>query len=104
MIVTSVTNNSLTVADGSQCVVVLHVLTDDPPLGENGVGAQGVHVKAAPGPHQVISADVTCASTDGEVPVGQGEGGVLQHVLVVSNKSVGETRLLGACLFILLDF
>lgn len=100
MIVTSVTNNSLTVADGSQCVVVLHTLTDDPPLGEDGVGAQGVHVKAAPGPHQVISADVTCASTDGKVPVGQGEGGVLQHVLVVSNKSVGETRLLGACCFI----
>ncbi len=76
-------NNSLTVADGPQRVVVFHALTDDPPLGEDGVGAQGIHVKAAPGTHQVIRADVTCVSTDGKVPVGQGEGGVLQHVLVV---------------------
>lgn len=75
-------NDHLTVADGSQRVVVLHGLTHDPPLREDGVGADGVHVEAAPGAQQVIRADVTRASTDGKVPVGQGEGGVLEHVLV----------------------
>lgn len=77
------TNNSLTVADGSQCVVVFYALTDDPPLGEDGVEAQGIHVKVAPGSHQVVCADVTCVSPNGKVPVGQGERGVSQHVLVV---------------------
>lgn len=77
---------SLTVADGSERVIVLYALADDPPLGEDRVGAQGIHVKAAPGSHQVIGADVACASTDGKVPVGQGEGRVTQHVLVVSNE------------------
>lgn len=80
------TGSSLTVADGAQCVVVVHTLTDDPPLGEDGVGAQGIHVEAAPGSHQVVRADVTSAPPDGKVPVGQGEGGVLQHVLVIFNK------------------
>lgn len=42
---------SLTVADGSQCVVVLYALAYDPPLGEEGVAAEGIHVKAAPGSH-----------------------------------------------------
>lgn len=73
--------SSLTVADGSQRVVVLHALTDDSPLGEYGVRTQRVHVKIAPGSHQVICADVTCVSPDSKVPVGQGEGRVLQHVL-----------------------
>lgn len=73
--------SSLTVADGSQRVVVLHALTDDSPLGEDRVRTQRVHVKIAPGSHQVICADVTCVSPDSKVPVGQGEGGVLQHVL-----------------------
>ena len=70
-----------TVADGAQRVVILHALADDPPLGEEGVGAQGVHVKAAPGAHEVVGADVTRAAADGKVPVGQSEGGILQHVL-----------------------
>lgn len=78
--------HSLTVADGSQCVVVLHALTDDPPLGEDGVEAQGIHVKVAPGSHQVVCADVTRVSADGEVPVRQRERGVPQHVLVVRQK------------------
>lgn len=73
--------SSLTVADGSQRVVVLHALTDDSPLGKDGVRTQRVHVKIAPGSHQVICADVTCVSPDSKVPVGQGEGRVLQHVL-----------------------
>ena len=40
----------LTVADGAQRVVVIDTLTDDPPLGEYGVRADGVHIKGAPGP------------------------------------------------------
>lgn len=38
----------LTVADGSQCVIVLHTLTDHPPVGEDGVGADGIHIEVAP--------------------------------------------------------
>lgn len=83
--------DALTVADGSECVIVLDALTHHPPLGEDGVGAQGIHVEAAPGAHQVVRADVTCAAADGEVPVGQSEGRVLQHVLVVSWR--GKSRL-----------
>lgn len=70
-----------TVADGAHGVVVVHALADDPPLCEHRVGADGAHVKCAPGSQQVICADVTLAASDGKVPVGQGEGGVAQHVL-----------------------
>lgn len=63
--------NVLTVADGAQRIVVLHALADDPPLGEDGVWADGAHVKGAPRSHQVIGADVTLAAPDGKVPVGQ---------------------------------
>lgn len=63
--------NVLTVADGAHCIIVFYALTDDPPLGEDGVGADGAHVKGAPRSHQVISADVTLAAPDGKVPVGQ---------------------------------
>lgn len=71
----------LTVADGAQSVVVIHTLTDDPPLREDRVGADGAYIEGAPGSHQVVGADVTVAASDGEVPVGQGKGGVAQHAL-----------------------
>lgn len=70
-----------TVADGAQSVVVVHALADDPPLREHRVGADGVQIKRTPGAQQVIGTDVTLAASDGEVPVGQGKGGVAQHVL-----------------------
>lgn len=76
----------LTVADGSQCVIVLYAFTHDSPLREDGVGAQGIHIKTAPGSHQVICADVTCVSTNGKVPIGQGKGWILQHVLFIRYK------------------
>lgn len=75
-----------TVADGAQSVVVIHTLADDPPLWEHRVGADGAHIKCAPGSQQVICADVAFAASNGEVPVGQGKGGVAQHVLWRSNK------------------
>lgn len=71
----------LTVADGAQSVIVFHTLTDDPPLGEHGVGADGTDVNGAPGSQQVVGADVALTASDGKVPVGQGEGWVAQHVL-----------------------
>ena len=61
-----------TVADGAQSVVVLHALTDDPPLGEHRVGADGAPVEGAPGPKQVVGADVTFFLVY-PVPVGDGE-------------------------------
>lgn len=79
-------NTCLTVADGPKCVIVLNILTHDPPLREDGVGAEGVHVSIAPGSHQVVCADVTCVPADGKVPVGQGEGGIPQHVLYDRNR------------------
>lgn len=66
----------LTVAHGAQGVVVFHALADDPPLGEDGVWADGAHVEGAPRSHQVVGADVTLAAPDGKVPVGQSECGV----------------------------
>lgn len=71
----------LTVADGAQCVIVVQALTHDTPLGEDGIGADPIFIKAASGAHQIISADVTLVSTDGKVPVGKGESRVSQHVL-----------------------
>lgn len=59
-----------TVADGAQSVVVIHTLADDPPLWEHRVGADGAHIKCAPGSQQVICADVAFAASNGEVPVG----------------------------------
>lgn len=82
----SVSATVLTVADGAQSVVVINMLTDDPPLGEHRVGTDGVHIEAAPGSQQVVGADVTLAASDGKVPVGQSEGGVTQHVLHRRNK------------------
>lgn len=64
---------SLTVAYGAEGVVVFHTFADDPPLGEDGVWADGAHVEGAPGSHQVISADVTVTAPYGKVPVGQSE-------------------------------
>lgn len=37
--------NVLTVADGAQRIIVLHALAYDPPLGEDGVWANGAYIK-----------------------------------------------------------
>jgi len=71
-----VTAAVLTVAHGAQRVVVFHALTDDPPVGEHGVGADGADVEGAPGSEQLVGADVAIAASDGKVPVRQGEGWV----------------------------
>lgn len=63
----------LTVADGTQRVIVVQALTHDAPLGEDGIGADGIFIEAASGAHQIISADVTLVSSDGKVPVRKSE-------------------------------
>lgn len=77
----------LTVADGAQCIIVIHTLADDPPLGEHRIGADRARIEGTPCAHQVVCADVTLVAADGKVPVGQGKCGVTQHVLQKVDKT-----------------
>lgn len=51
MLVCEREERELTVTDGAQRVIVVQALAHDSPLGEDGIGADSVFIKVAPGAH-----------------------------------------------------